>query len=73
MLYEVITIYNGTGSAVDLADYELRMYANGATSPSNTTALSGTLNDGSVVVYRNSSATLYSSATAAAAVSYNFV
>lgn len=54
-----IEIYNGTGAAVDLSDYRLRLYSNGSTSPSNDVQLSGTLANGATVVYRNSSASIY--------------
>jgi uncharacterized repeat protein (TIGR02543 family) len=53
-----IEIYNGTGSAVNLADYKLRLYANGASSPTNDVALSGSLATCSVVIYKNTSAAL---------------
>ncbi|MBN2682448.1 MAG: lamin tail domain-containing protein [Bacteroidales bacterium] len=65
-----IEIFNKTGSDVDLSDYELHFYANGAFTPTNTHSLSGTLTDGSAIVYRNSSATLYA-ATTSAAVNFN--
>lgn len=55
-----IEIYNGTGASVDLSDYKLQLYANGASSPTNDVTLSGTLANGAVIVYQNSSATLYS-------------
>ncbi len=55
-----IEIYNGTGADVDLTNYEVRLYANGASSASNTENLSGTLADGSTLVLANSSATIYS-------------
>ena len=58
-----IEIYNGTGSDVDLSDYQLRLYANGSSSPTTTNSLSGTLANGDVIVYRNSSANIYGGAT----------
>ncbi|MCK4666129.1 lamin tail domain-containing protein, partial [Candidatus Dependentiae bacterium] len=66
-----IEIYNGTGSAVDLSNYELQLYSNGSPTPSTTTPLSGTLNDGEVQVYRNNLATLYPSAISCPAVDFN--
>lgn len=54
-----IEIYNGTGASVNLADYRLRLYANGASSPTNDVLLSGTLPSGSTIVYRDASATIY--------------
>ncbi|HNR94570.1 MAG TPA: lamin tail domain-containing protein, partial [Kiritimatiellia bacterium] len=52
-----IEIYNGTGGSVDLSNYALVLYANGATSHTASNTLSGTLADGDVVVYKNSSST----------------
>jgi endonuclease/exonuclease/phosphatase family metal-dependent hydrolase len=52
-----IEIFNGTGASVDLANYALVLYANGATAPTASNALTGTLASGGVAVYRNSSAT----------------
>lgn len=67
-----IEIYNGTGASVNLSDYKLRLYANGATTPNNDVQLSGTLADGQVIVYRNSAATIYAGATTAnAAINFN--
>ncbi|WP_395060522.1 choice-of-anchor D domain-containing protein [Flavobacterium sp.] len=54
-----IEIYNGTGASINLSDYRLRLYANGAVAPTNDVLLSGTINNGSVIVYQNSAATLY--------------
>ena len=55
-----IEIYNGTGAAVDLSNYKLQLFSNGATTATgaNDVALSGTLANGATVVYKNSSATL---------------
>ncbi len=53
-----IEIYNGTGSAVDLSDYAIRIYANGGASPANTIALTGTLAHGEVHVLAHNSAAL---------------
>jgi hypothetical protein len=55
-----IEVYNPTGSPVDLSNYELRLYNNGSSTSQSTNTLSGTLASGDVVVYRNSSATIYS-------------
>ncbi len=67
-----LEIYNGTGSDVDLSDYEIRLYANGSSSATTTNTLSGTLTNGSTIVYRNSGATIYSgSATILGAVNFN--
>jgi hypothetical protein len=57
-----VEIYNGTGATIDLSNYELRLYANGATSPTNTNVLSGNLPNNSTVVYKNSAATIYAGA-----------
>ncbi len=61
-----IEIFNGTGSDVDLSNYALVLYANGSTSPTTSNTLSGTLVNGTVKVYRNASATIYSCDTLAA-------
>ncbi|WP_191861095.1 lamin tail domain-containing protein, partial [Hanstruepera ponticola] len=67
-----IEIFNGTGSNVDLSDYELRLYSNGASGPSTSNDLSGILNDGNVIVYQNSSASVYGgTAMNATAVNWN--
>ena len=49
-------IYNGTGAAVDLSTYTVELYSNGAASPSQSVALSGTLADGDVFVMAHASA-----------------
>jgi hypothetical protein len=53
-----IEIFNGTGSTVDLTDYKLQLFANGAIAPSQDIALSGTLANGACIVYKNSLAAL---------------
>ena len=67
-----IEIYNGTGAAVNLANYQLRLYSNGSPTVSTTSLLSGILANGQTVVYRNSGAVAYAGvSTAAAAVNWN--
>lgn len=67
-----IEVYNPTSSAVDLSNYELRLYTNGAATPSTTNTLSGMLPAGEVIVYSNSGATVYEGATTdASAVNFN--
>ncbi len=51
-----IEIYNGTGAAVNLTGYSIKIYSNGNSTPSSTINLSGTLNNNSVYVVCNSSA-----------------
>ncbi|PKP03362.1 MAG: hypothetical protein CVU11_08485, partial [Bacteroidetes bacterium HGW-Bacteroidetes-6] len=58
-----IEVYNGTGTAIDLSDYKLLLYANGATTPNTDYTMSGILADNSVVVYSNSAATAYTTDT----------
>lgn len=53
---KALEIYNGTGSDVDLSDYTVELYSNGATTPGNTLELTGTLANGEVYVIANSSA-----------------
>jgi len=48
-----LELYNGTGSDVDLSNYEIRQYNNGDTSPTYTLSLSGTLADGAAYVIEN--------------------
>jgi hypothetical protein len=67
-----IEIYNGTGASVNLSDYRLRWYANGASTATNDVLLSGTLANGSTIVYKNSSAIIYTGATTTnASVTFN--
>jgi len=67
-----LEIFNGTSNTVNLADYRLRLFSNGATGPSQDVLLSGNLASGSTLVYKNSSALIYSgSATNNAALDFN--
>ena len=54
-----LEIYNGTGAAVDLSNYQVRLYTNGNTSPFRTNTLSGILSPGAVIVLANSNAFIY--------------
>ncbi|MDN4492165.1 chitobiase/beta-hexosaminidase C-terminal domain-containing protein [Ureibacillus aquaedulcis] len=53
---KALEIYNGTGAAVDLSQYTVELYSNGAASPSQSVTLSGTLEDGSTYVLYHGSA-----------------
>ncbi|WP_370325670.1 ExeM/NucH family extracellular endonuclease [Euzebya sp.] len=55
---KAIEIYNGTDAAVDLDDggYVLELYSNGAATPSQSTALAGTVAAGDVLVGAHASA-----------------
>ena len=53
-----IELYNGTGATVNLANYRLQLFANGAATPTNNVLLSGTLANGTTIVYKNSAATI---------------
>ncbi len=53
---KALEIYNGTGATVNLADYALQLFSNGATSPSHNINLSGSLSHGDVYVMAHSSA-----------------
>ncbi|MGB5071551.1 MAG: lamin tail domain-containing protein, partial [Flavobacteriales bacterium] len=69
-----IEIYNGTGASVNLANYQLLLYANGSAtiSTTGTPAMTGMLADGATVVYKNSGAALaFVGAIVNSAVSYN--
>ena len=56
---KALELYNPTASAVDLAalGYEIEIYSNGATAPSSTTLLTGTINGNSTYVIKNNSTT----------------
>ncbi len=47
---KAIELYNGTGSDIDLSNYSLELYSNGAVSPSQTLKLSSTLKNGETYV-----------------------
>ena len=51
-----IEIYNGTGQAVDLSNYELHLYTNGSATISTSSSLApgGMLMNGATVVFKNS-------------------
>lgn len=67
-----IEIYNGTTASINLGNYQLRYYANGASTPTTSVTLSGTLASGAVIVYKNASATAYGgAATNNTAVAFN--
>ncbi|WP_284140774.1 5'-nucleotidase C-terminal domain-containing protein [Virgibacillus sp. LDC-1] len=53
---KAIELYNGTGQPVDLTNYELELYSNGATQPSQQLALTGSLNHGDVYVIAHNQA-----------------
>ncbi|KAA3642724.1 MAG: hypothetical protein DWQ07_19540 [Chloroflexi bacterium] len=53
---KALEIYNGTGASVDLSQYTLELYSNGSATPSQSTALSGSLADGDVYVISHASA-----------------
>ncbi|WPG38269.1 ExeM/NucH family extracellular endonuclease [Variovorax sp. EBFNA2] len=53
---KAIEIYNPTAVAVDLSLYTVRLYANGASAPTNSVALTGSLPAGGVLVLANASA-----------------
>ena len=55
-----IEIFNGSGASVDLSDYKLQLYGNGTNVANPSVTLSGTLANGAVNVYRNTSASNYS-------------
>ncbi|HNU57737.1 MAG TPA: lamin tail domain-containing protein, partial [Flavobacteriales bacterium] len=68
-----IELYNGTSSNINLGLYQLRLYTNGSTTATvGTPAMTGTLAPGATIVYRNTSATIYTgAATINSAVNFN--
>ena len=54
-----LEIYNGTGSDVNLSDYDVVIYYNGSTTTGSTIGLSGVLSDNDVYVLAHSSATIW--------------
>ena len=66
-----LEIYNGTGATITLNDYKLQLFANGATTPSQNITLTGSLANGATIVYKNSSAILYSGAINSSVANYN--
>ncbi|SET00211.1 2',3'-cyclic-nucleotide 2'-phosphodiesterase/5'-or 3'-nucleotidase, 5'-nucleotidase family [Oceanobacillus limi] len=53
---KAIEIFNGTGQVVDLGAYQLQLYSNGASTPTQTLNLSGELEHGDVLVMAHPSA-----------------
>lgn len=67
-----LEIYNGTGATVDLSDYRIELYVNGQAKAKTTEILTGKLNNGEVVVYKHSKATIYDGeATVSTAINFN--
>ncbi len=64
-----IEIFNGTGGDVSLTGYALLLFGNGSATATASNALTGTLTNGGVAVYRNGSAT--NSGTSATSVNFN--
>lgn len=58
-----LEIYNGTGSAKNLSNYEIRVFSNGSPTVTTTIPLSGTLNHGATIIVKNPGATLSLSAS----------
>ena len=54
-----IELYNPTAETLDLSEYTLELYSNGATQVSYSTTLEGMLNSGSVIVLGNSQGTIF--------------
>ncbi|QDO93386.1 choice-of-anchor D domain-containing protein [Formosa sediminum] len=49
--HSYVEIFNGTGSSVNLANYEIRIHNNGNNSPTSSIALSGTIANNDVFVF----------------------
>jgi hypothetical protein len=58
-----IEVFNGTGSSVNLTDYQLNVFSNGASSPTQSVTLIGILANNTTIVYSNSSTSIYGGAT----------
>lgn len=54
-----IELYNATTETIDLSEYTLELYSNGATAVSQSITLSGTLAPGAVIVLGHPSGTIY--------------
>jgi predicted extracellular nuclease len=54
-----IELYNPTAETLDLSEYTLELYSNGATQVSQSCTLEGMLNSGSVIVIGNSAGTIF--------------
>ena len=65
-----LEIYNGTGATVDLTDYEVVLYSNGATERGNNIQLTGTLAQGAVFVIANAGGDIYTGADVTSTVTY---
>jgi endonuclease I len=67
-----IEISNNTEATIDLSNYKLELYSNGASTATASVTLTGTLNVQTTIVYQNSSASVYGgTATSSAAVNFN--
>lgn len=67
-----LEIYNGTGAIVDLSDYKIELYVNGQSKVKTTEILSGTLDNGKVMVYKHAKAAIYDGeATVSNAINFN--
>lgn len=66
-----IEILQPYSSTVGVSDYQLRLYTNGAASPSQTMTLSGMLASGAVIVIRNGSAGIYSGVVNSTVINHN--
>ncbi|ASK61493.1 endonuclease [Virgibacillus phasianinus] len=53
---KAIEIYNGTGTEIDLSNYQVELYSNGAAEASQSVTLSGTLQHGEVFVIAHKNA-----------------
>lgn len=71
---KALEIYNATGAAVDLSNYEIRLYSNGAAAPSQTVTLAGVLlaDDVFVIAHPSAHATILAQADATSGSVVNF-
>ncbi|MFN9111634.1 MAG: lamin tail domain-containing protein, partial [Bacteroidota bacterium] len=57
---KAIEIYNGTSASINLNQYRVSIYSNGATSPSNSITLTGTISAGGTHVLASTAVSLFS-------------
>ncbi|MFN3943267.1 MAG: endonuclease [Flavobacterium sp.] len=54
-----LEIYNGTENIINLSNYQIQLYSNGATNPTTTNTLNGLLAPQETIVFKNSAASIF--------------